>query len=184
MKVSEALQHMSKSYLHRTLDSFTRDLPKKEVDHSREIILKNLNELTDTERIKKVLKAKGPYSYRILLSTIIEVLINKPDNMASEDEVYEAVIQYEKEILDFAKDPDFLKYENSKNLEILKAVFEVALDDRIISNEEVVLIERLRMKLEISERNTKVLIAQLNNYPQKSNELHSHRQVKEALIDL
>ena len=184
MKVSDALQYMSKTNLHRTIDSFTRDLPKKDVEHSRELILKNIDELTDKERIQNVLKIKGSFSYRILLTTILEVLINKPENMAHEDEIFECVVNLEKEILKFSKDPEFLKYGNSKNLEILKAVFEVALDDRTISNEEYVLIERLRIKLEISERNTKVLIAQLNNYPQKNNELHSHSQVKEALRDL
>lgn len=52
MKVSEALEHMTKSFLHRLIDSFTRDLPKPDEEKAREIILRNSEELTDPERIR------------------------------------------------------------------------------------------------------------------------------------
>ncbi len=55
MKVSEAVQHMTKWYLHRIIDSFTRDFPKLDQDQSRDTIVKNVDELTNPERIRRVL---------------------------------------------------------------------------------------------------------------------------------
>jgi hypothetical protein len=56
MRVGEAVQHMTKAYLHRIIDSFTRDLVKPDEDRSREIIVRNTEELTDPERIQTVLR--------------------------------------------------------------------------------------------------------------------------------
>lgn len=53
MKVSDAVQHMTKAYLHRIIDSFTRDFPKHDEEKSREIIVKNVDELTDSDRIRR-----------------------------------------------------------------------------------------------------------------------------------
>ncbi|MBR9920345.1 MAG: hypothetical protein GYB31_05840 [Bacteroidetes bacterium] len=175
---------MSKSYLHRIIDSFSREFAKRDEEDARETIIKNIEELTDSNRIAKILKPEGPYSERILISTILEVIINRPENLATEIEIFDEVVHFEKEILRFAKDEDFLKYEDHNNLEILRAVLEVALEDDSVSKEEIKLISRLRKKLKISERNGRVVLAQLKNYPQKGNQIHSLSQVKDAIKGL
>ncbi len=55
MKVSEAVEYMTVKYLHRIIDSFTKDLPKQDEDRTREIILRNVEELTDPQRVATAL---------------------------------------------------------------------------------------------------------------------------------
>lgn len=53
MKVAEAVEQMTALYLRRIVDSFTKDFPKPEEERAREIIVQNVDELTDPGRIQR-----------------------------------------------------------------------------------------------------------------------------------
>ncbi len=57
MKVADAIKQMSKLPLQRIVDSFTKDFPKPDEDQARDIILRNVEELTDGKRITTVLQS-------------------------------------------------------------------------------------------------------------------------------
>lgn len=184
MKVADAVDCMTKAYLHRIIDSFTKDLPKPDEDRAREIILRNAQELTDPERIEAVLSSATPYADQILTGYILEALTNRPDYRAAEEEVVEEVTTLEEEVLREAEDSDALRYEDEHSVDVLRSVLEVALEDEDISTEELNLLERLRRKLGVHEKSKRIILAQLDNFPRAGNELHQPSQFRDALIDL
>lgn len=184
MKVAEAVEHMTQFYLHRVIDSFTKDFPKPEVQKAREIILKNSEELTQAERISVVLQIEGPYEKGLLHSYILEAMINRPGYTATEKQIVEEVQQAQTKLLRDAQDPDCLQYQESSSVEILRAVLEVALENKIITREELNLIERLRQKLGLNERTKCLILAQLNHFPKPGSRIHAPADIHKALIGL
>ncbi len=53
MRIEEAVKKMTKQYLGRVLDSFTKDLGKLEEDEARDYITRNSDELARTENIHR-----------------------------------------------------------------------------------------------------------------------------------
>ena len=184
MKVEDAVQHMTKSYLHRVIDSFTRDFPKLEEDRSRDIILRNIDELTEPRRVANVLTLRGAYADQTLLRGILEVLIEAEDHRLDEGTLVERVSEAQKSIIKVAQSDDALKYEDAKSVEIFKAVLEVALEDENVSDQELRLVRRLREKLGLSEKAKELILAQMNHYPRAGNRIHTPSEFRDALIDL
>lgn len=184
MKVADAVEYMTKAYLHRIIDSFTKDFPKPDVERAREIILRNTEELTDSERIATVLSVGAPYSDQILTGYILEALTNRPDYRATESEIVEEVTELEQELLDESGSPDALRYEDDHAVDVLRSVLEVALEDEKVSTEERNLIERLRRKLGIHEKSERIILAQLEHFPRAGNELHQPSEFRDMLLDL
>jgi hypothetical protein len=184
MKVSEAVEHMTKQYLHRIIDSFTKDITKPDEERSREIVVRNADELTDAERIRTVLSREELFSEELLEAYILEALINRPDYAATEEELIEEVRSLEQHVLDEAKDPNALRYADAKAVDVLRAVLEVALEDDRVSHEEMNLIRRLREKLGVHEKTQRIVLAELDHFPRKGNRLHSPSDFRDLLIDL
>src|SRR5690606_37833916 len=145
-------------------DSFTKDISKPDEERSREIVVRNAEELTDASRIKTVLVRDGLFSDQLLESYILEALVNRPDHRAREEDLIEEVRLLEEQVLRQAADPDALIYSNAKYVEILRAVLEVALDDERLSNEALSPIRRLREKLGLHEKSKRILLARLDHF--------------------
>lgn len=184
MRVSEAVQFMTKAYLHRIIDSFTKDLTKPDEERSREIIVRNEEELTDAGRIATVLSRNSVFSHGILTTYILDALINRPEHSATEEELVGEVQALEEAVLDEAGDPDAFRYADQRALEILEAVLAVAIEDDRISEAELGLIEKLRQKLGIHGKNQQILLARLNHFPRAGNRLHSPSDLRDLLIEL
>lgn len=184
MKVAEAVQHMTKQYLHRIIDSFTKDITKPDEERSRELVVRNAEELTDPQRIGMALAREGLFAEQLLESYILEALMNRPEHRSTEEALIDEVRALEQSVLDEAEDPDSLKYADPAALDILRAVLEVALEDEKVSNDELNLIRRLRQKLGVHEKAKRILLAQLGHFPRKGNELHSPSDFRDLLIDL
>jgi hypothetical protein len=184
MKVADAVQEMTKSYLHRIIDSFTRDFPKPDEDKSREIILRNVEELTDSGRIRRVLDFADPFDVQVLVSYIFEALVNRSDFAAAEGDIIEEVTALEQRVLDAAMDPASLRYEDSQAVEIMTAVLEVALEDEKVSDSELKLLRRLREKIGLSEAGERIIMAKLGHFPRSGNLIHSPSSFRDALIEL
>lgn len=115
MKVSEVVQHMSKLYLHRVIESFTRDFPKLDEERSRETIVKNADELTDPERIERRLQYTDlPYADRILATGILETLLNTPEHAAAESQIVETGTAAQERVIGAADADDALQYEDPR----------------------------------------------------------------------
>ena len=91
MKVADAIKQMSKLPLQRIVDSFTKDFPKPDEDQARDIILRNVEELTDGKRITTVLQFDGPFKDQIRQILMLEAFVNRPDWSASEQDIVESL---------------------------------------------------------------------------------------------
>lgn len=185
MKLTEAVQHMSKFYLQRIIDSFAKDFPKSiDEEKAREIILRNVEELTAKQRVANSLQATGSFSEQLLLSLVLESLIHSADCSASEEVLADIVMQLESGIIEASASPDSLRYENHHSVDVLRSVLEVALEDNRVSDDELRLVSRLREKLKISERSKRLIMAQLNHFPRTGNAVHTPTEIRETLLDL
>lgn len=185
MRVDDAVGYMTKAFLDRIVDSFTKDFPKRDEERAREIITKNVDELTDPARIERQLSWEGyRYSDRVLQSYILEFLLACPAHTAEEADIIEGVRAIEQNVLAAASDPEGLRYEDEHALEILEAVLDVALVDDHLSPDEFNLINRLRSKLRITERSKRILLARMGCFPRPGNDPHSPSEFRDALNDL
>ena len=181
MKVADAIKQMSKLPLQRIVDSFTKDFPKPDEDQARDIILRNVEELTDGKRITTVLQFDGPFKDQIRQILMLEAFVNRPDWSASEQEIVESLTRLEQDVLDAAEAADSLRYEDPDRIEILKDVLKTALRDKLITFRELNLLRTLRDSLGLSEAVFRVVLAQLNHFPQRGNVLHTPSECRDVL---
>ncbi|MCE2422429.1 MAG: hypothetical protein J4G03_03875 [Gemmatimonadetes bacterium] len=184
MKVADAIKQMSKLPLQRIVDSFTRDFPRPNEDQARDIILRNVEELTDGKRITTVLQFDGPFKNQIRQILMLEAFVNRPDWSASEQDIVDSLTRLEQDVLDAAAVHDSLRYEDPERIEILKDVLRVALDDELITFRELNLLRSLRDSLGLSETVFRIVLAQLNHFPQPGNVLHTPSECRDVLNGL
>ena len=181
MKVADAIKQMSKLPLQRIVDSFTKDFPKPDENQARDIILRNVEELTDGKRITTVLQFDGPFKDQIRQILMLEAFVNRPDWSASEQEIVESLTRLEQDVLDAAAAEDSLRYEDPDRIEILKDVLRTALRDKLITFRELNLLRTLRDSLGLSEAVFRVALARLNHFPQRGNVLHTPSECRDVL---
>ena len=109
--------------------SLTKDFPKPDEDQARDIILRNVEELTDGKRIATVLQFDGPFKDQIRQILMLEAFVNRPDWSASEQEIVESLTGLEQDVLDAAAADDSLRYEDPERIEILRDVLRATLND-------------------------------------------------------
>ena len=181
MKVADAIKQMSKLPLQRIVDSFTKDFPKPDEDQARDIILRNVEELTDGERITTVLQFDGPFKDQIRQTLMLEAFVNRPDWSASEQEIVESLTRLEHDVVMAAAAEDSLRYEDPERIEILKSVLRTALDDKLITFRELSLLRTLLDSLGLSEAVFRIVLAQLDHFPQPGNALHTPSECRDVL---
>ena len=164
MKVADAIKLMSKLPLQRIVDSFTKDFPKPDEDQARDIILRNVEELTDGKRITAVLQFDGPFKDQIRQILMLEAFVNRPDWSASEQDIVQSLSRLEQDVLDAAEAEDSLRYEDPERIEILKDVLRAARRSRSASW------RTLRDSLAFGDR---LRCSQLDHFPQPGNILHT-----------
>ena len=184
MKVADAIKQMSKQPLQRIVDSFTKDFPKPDEAQARDIILRNVEELTDGKRITTVLQFDGPFKDQIRQILMLEAFVNRPDWSASEQDIVESLTRLEQDVLDAAVAEDSLRYEDPERIEILKDVLMAALNDKLITFRELNLLRTLRDSLGLSEAVFRIVLAQLEHFPQRGNVLHTPSECRDVLNKL
>lgn len=186
MRIADCISSMSKLYLTRIVDSFIKEsIPKGDEERLRQQILENADELADIERIADNLAlTEFNRSMRILITAILQVLLERHEVFASEGTIFDRVHEYEKSIINKANAEDAFTYSDASALDIYRTVLEVALQDDMVTEDEYALLKRLRTKLKLSRLEHRLLEAQLGMFPKKNNELHSADEVIDALKEL
>ncbi len=191
MKIEEAVQYMSKLYLERVIKSFTKDYPsKKSIEEYREIINRNSELLSKeeniTQRFNSFIKENrnDPYEKYLLYGFIIRSILAQPEVKSTEENVLKSVSEKEKEIISLSKTPDSFKHIDERSIEIFSLILETALEDGIISNDELVLIDRVRKKLSLSEKDQFLIQARLKYFPSKEKDEHTRPEIIKGLEDL
>ena len=178
-------------YLERILKSFTQDYPsKKNEEEYREIIKSNVDTLSDPEDVDQRLTGyfsnvnKDPYSNKLLYNFILRSILSKPEFYSTKDEIIDDVINAEKDIIKASKDSDSFRHLSERSIDIYSAILETALEDEVISRNELALLARLRKKLSISEKDQYLIQAKLNLFPVRGNKVHSASEINEIIDDL
>ena len=185
MKIEEAVECMSKSYLHRILDSYTKDTIKPDEEESRKRIVADKNILCEPENIARRLHFTGiTFDAKTLSKFLIEALLDAEGCSLDERTLIELVISYEKKIIEEASNSEVFKLKDSVSIKTYTTVLEVALEDNVISDDEKRLLTRLRTHLDLSLRDHYLIQATLNCFPKTGNELHTEKEVKSELVEL
>lgn len=189
MRIIEAIDLMSSSYLERVIKSFTKEYPKKDESGYREEIKNNIDALKDETAVEERFNAAfiqtgEPYSNKILAQFILKSLLAKEDYCATENEIIEFTEREEKKVVKDAANPEALRHLPPNSETIFTAVLDAALDDSSISRDEMGLLKKLRQKLHINERDQQIILARLKHFPKTDNQPHSLSEVKNSLNEL
>ncbi|MFW5895382.1 MAG: hypothetical protein ACOCT9_01430 [archaeon] len=189
MKIEDIIDKMSKSFLERIVKSFTNEIYTKDEKGYRNQISSNIDFLSNTEKIKERLSkyikdSKNPYFNGLLVNFILKTLLSKNQYKASQEEIIENIQKSEQEIIQKSKSQENLKHIDDKSMEIFETILAVALEDNIITDDELNLINKVRKKLSIQEKDQYLIQAKLNKFPQKNNVIHEPSQINQGLNDL
>src|SRR5690625_1830091 len=187
MYLQDILPKMSKLYLGRIVDSFLKDVHMETEEEMREVILKNIDEIQNKERVKSHLDFSDESRETTLLNEMILMsLMERQGYYLSETEIYKNVEAMEKEILKQSSDEEYIdKFIPSNTRRIYSAVlYEAWKKDDSLNAHEINILSVLRKELELSKRDHYLLESRIGRFPQKNNKLHSHQQVSRSLINL
>src|SRR5690625_2662973 len=109
MFLQDILPKMSKLYLSRIVDSFLKDVHMESEEEMREVILKNVDEFQNKERVKNYLDFRDePRDVTLLNEMILMSLMEKEGYLLSEAELYKEVEDMQKSILKQSADDDYV----------------------------------------------------------------------------
>ena len=185
MRIEETVECMSKFYLHRILDSYTKDTIKPDEDVSRKRIISDKDLLSDPKNIHQRLYDSGTtFDSKVLSNFLLEALLDTEQATLDEPTIIAQVIDFEKRILKESSNPDTFKFKDHDAGKTYKTVLEVALADDQISEDEKNLLSRLRTHLGFSLRDHFLFQAKLGKFPKPGNELHTEKEIKQELVEL
>lgn len=189
MKIEEATEYMSTMYLERVLRSYNNDYPKKGEKEYRRLINNDIDTLSDPKLIKERLdkyffENKDPYSKQILSNFILRSLLSKSHYYTTSETIVDDVRNTERNIIKASKKSESFKHIDQESQNILSAILQVALEDQVISKDELNLIIKLRKKLTLNENDQYLIQAKLNLFPSKKNDIHTRNEVASVIDDL
>jgi hypothetical protein len=185
MKIEQAVECMSKIYLHRIIDSDTKDIKKPDEEAARKMLISDAELLAKSENITKRLDLKNlSFDSKILSQFIIEVLLDCEEYSAEEDHIIDEVTRIENTIITDAATPDIFKFKTSESINTYRTVLEVALEDNQISDDENMLLSRLRSHLKLNHRDHFLIQASPGKFPKDENQVHSVKEIKSELSEL
>src|SRR5690625_332871 len=128
MFLEDILPKMSKLYLGRIVDSFLKDVHMESEEEMRAVILKNIDEFQNKERVKKVLNFHDETRDISLLNEMVLMsLMEKEGYLLSETELYKEIEEMQKAIEVQCEDDDYLtRFMPEKTKRIYSAVLEEA----------------------------------------------------------
>ncbi|MFA1819753.1 SAP domain-containing protein [Virgibacillus oceani] len=187
MYLQDILPKMSKLYLGRIVDSFLKDVHMDSEEEMREVILKNIDEFQNRERVKRYLDFRNESRDVTLLNEmILMALMEKGGYLLSESELYKEVEDMEREILEQGSDDNYINRFIEKDAKrIYSSVLEEAWKkDESLNAHEINILTVLRNELDLTKREHYLLESRIGRFPQKGNKLHTHHQIGRSLINL
>lgn len=138
---------------------------------------------TNVEAALEQVLHKETRQHRIIARLLIqEVLLNEELHQSAVNDTDEAVLAYEQKVIDQSNEDLFRKgASRTEQLDLLRFVLETAWDHNAdISSDEFNLIEKLRVRLKITEREHRTIEAALNKFPKPGNVLHTRQEIEET----
>ena len=128
------------------------------------------------------IQASPDRNLRILGPQMICAQLLQADDFSFEKrEIEDNLIAWEQSLIDQSNEEIVKKNpEKRKNLEFFRFVLETAWDDDGISPDEKNLIEKIRIRLKVTETEFRIIEAQLGNFPKIGNTLHSRSDIEDV----
>lgn len=170
--------------LKRVASAYVIDYRNLSNDEVTEALLKTAPQYYFRENVEATLKSlmlSENRDERIIAPIIInQILLHTDDFKISQKELTDSVIEYEQRIVNESnefKSND--KSDKGKNLDFYKFALEVAWDkDESISPDEKNLLDKIRIKLGITEDEKNIIEASIGRFPLDENKLHTRNQIE------
>src|SRR5699024_5603502 len=187
MKLADIVPTMSKMYLNRVVSSFLRDVRIDDEEEMRSVILRNIAEFQNEERILKNLDfLEDPRDIEVINELILICMIQYDDYLAPASDLIDAVFEMQEQIVTDGQNSKYLSSAvPEEKANIYEAVLEAAWrkDDSLNAHEKNIL-EVLRVQLGLSRRHHRLIESRIGRFPQRGNKPYSLRQIENALKDL
>lgn len=152
MKVNVAIEHMSKLYLDKVINSFSNDIKKFSEQESRDFIHKNSKDFLQKGHFEERLLFRGEsYKERLLLRLLIEFLLMKRGYEVEESKLHKAFIDYHADWLRKIKNKEITSHIPKEKYHTLKVLLEVILEDGKVSADEEKILLKLIERFELTE---------------------------------
>ncbi|SDQ93274.1 SAP domain-containing protein [Virgibacillus salinus] len=187
MYLQDILPKMSKLYLGRIVDSFLKDVRMDTEEEMREVIIRNVDEFQNKERVKRNLNFNTEIRDITLLNEMILLsLMEQQGYLLSESDLINEVEKLESEIVEQSTDDDYIKTAICNDAErIYSAVLiEAWKKDDSLNTHEINILNVLRKELDLSKRDHYLLESRIGRFPQKNNKLHTTKQIEKSLRNL
>lgn len=168
LKLADILPTMSKMYLNRIVSSFLRDVRIDDEDEMRSVILRNIAEFKNEERVLKNLDfLEDPRDIEVLNELILICMIQFDDYLAPSSELIDEVFEMQERIVADGQDHEYLSAAvPEESAQIYEAVLDAAWakDDSLNSHEKNIL-EVLRIQLGLGRRHHRLIESKIGRFP-------------------
>lgn len=162
--------------LKRFANEYVIDFKRLSFEELKAAVIKTAPQYSNEENIRKVIEffeLNPDRNTRILFNIIIRsILFNCDDFTESMKSLEDKVLTYEQSIVDMAN--EFSLGDEVQNIDFYRYVVEAAWENNDdISVDEQNLLNKIKIKLGVSERHNQILEAQIGRFPTKGNVLHT-----------
>ena len=181
MKFNDCIKNVSTFLdLKRFANEYVIDYKRLSIEELKSAIIKTSPQYDNEENLKKVItffELNPDRNIRILFNIFIKnILLNSDDFTESIRNTEDRVIAYEQEIINSAN--EYSLNEEISNLELYKYVVEAAWEsNEEISIDEQNLINKIKSKLKILDKQHQILEAKLGKFPTINNVPHTKDEV-------
>lgn len=184
MKFIEAIDKVSTfSDLKRVANEYAFDYKQLSFEELKAAVKKTAPQYSNYDNVSTVVsffELHPNRNMRILFSIILKsILLNCDDFTEEQRNVEDKVIAYEQKIVDLAN--EYSLESDLEHVDFYKYVVEAAWENNDnVSSDEQNLINKIRARLNISDKHHQILEAQISRFPTTNNTLHTRKDVADA----
>lgn len=169
--------------LKRFANEYVIDYKRLSFDELKTAVIKTAPQYSNEDNIRTVVKSfelNADRNIRILFDVFIKnILLNCDDFTENVGATEDKIIAYEKEIVDTAN--EFSLDKEVANIGFYKYIVEAAWENNDdVSVDEQNLINKIKLKLGISEKHHQIMEAQMGKFPTQGNIIHTKEEIGKA----
>ena len=183
MKFAEVVKNIAKiNDLRRIARARLFDVSRLEEGELREGLIEKAKHFSDHDAIAESLKAAIQHKERdtrvIAPIMLCEILLQEHQNALAQRVTEDQIIEWEQSIIDESNESIGNSSRQIHNFDFFRFVLEAAWENNNeVSPDEKNLIERIRVRLKITETEYRLVEAQLGQFPKPGNEVHTREEI-------
>ncbi len=186
MKFEEVVKNIAKTQdLRRIAKARLFDVARIEEDELRQGLIDKVSYYTDYGGIAEALQAATHHKDRdvrvIAPIMLCEILLQENQNTLVQKQTEDRVIDWEQSIIDESNESADNSSRQIHNFDFFRFVLEAAWENNDeVSPDEKNLIERIRVRLKVTESEYRLVEAQLGRFPKTGNEIHTREEINKV----